>query len=83
MDASLASSATSIPAQNEGPSPDTTTRRTLSSEAARRAHSASSSNICAFIALRLSGRASAMRAMPSAASYLMVASMPRTYTIDR
>src|SRR5207248_1633164 len=29
------------------------------------------------------GRASAMRAMPSAASYLMVASMPRTYTIDR
>src|SRR5205085_11023919 len=63
---------TSIPAQNDFPSPPTSTRRTGPSMAASCVASPSSSNMPSFMALRLSGRASVIDPTPSATSYRSV-----------
>jgi hypothetical protein len=57
-------SLTSAPAQNTGPLPRTSTRRTDGSPAARFAAAHSSSHIAPFSALRASGRSSMMVARP-------------------
>src|SRR5919106_6465631 len=70
--ASWPSKVTSMPAENEGPSPRTSTARMPGSEAAASAASPSSLNIRALMALRLSGRASSMVATPSWIPYRIV-----------
>src|ERR671918_682386 len=70
--ASWPSRVTSMPAENEGPSPRTSTARMPGSEAAASAASPSSLNIRALMALRLSGRASSIVATPSWIPYRIV-----------